>query len=220
MNPPKSLLFVDLDEVLITRLSISADEESLIMIQPLAEERLKELIGRLLFLTHRTRKEALQIINKIHGFQRFVKDVVAAEDIIRAALLTGQIFSLLRNGIEKRFYLRIAERKYGLKPNRFAILDDNPGNVDGILAGGGGLGLLAPKPEITDKRVTTFDFDTAIAKYESFCDGKISGQQCIQLAADNQYLLSALQKFHLVRSRRVNAIRRGAKFIRSALFRH
>jgi hypothetical protein len=79
--------------------------------------------------------------------------------------------------------------------------------------------LLAPKPEITDNHITTFDFDTALAKYKSFCDGKISGQQRIQLAADSRYPISALQKFNLHRARQVDAIRRGAKMIRSALFR-
>ena len=106
-----------------------------------------------------------------------------------------------------------------LEPGRFAILDDNPANVDGILAEGGGLGLLAPKPYITDGEVTTFDFDTALEKYKSFRNGKISGQKRIKLSASKQYQLSKLKKFHFVRARKINSVRRNAKAIRFALFR-
>jgi hypothetical protein len=219
MKPNKAFLFVDLDDVLITRIAISSQQETIVMIQPLAEVRLKELTGQFIFLTHRTRREAFQIINKIEGFQSFTQNIIAADDIIHAALITGQIFSLLRHGIEKKFYLRIAERKYGLKSNKFAILDDKPANVDGILSGGGGLGLIAPKPEIADGNVTTFDLDTALAKFKSFRDGAITEQQPIKLTANRQYPLSTLQKFNLVRAGKINYIRRKAETIRSALFR-
>jgi hypothetical protein len=219
MNTNKTLLFVDLDEVLITRLSISSHEETIVMIQPVAQKKLNDLLGQFLFLTHRTRKEALQIVNKIFGFQRLADDVIAAEDIIRAAILTGQIFSLLRYGIQKRLILRAAERKYGIEPRRLAILDDSPANVDGILAGGGGLGLLAPKPQITDGEVATFNFDTVLAKYESFRNGEIFEQQRILLAADKKYPLSRLETFHLIQAHPINYFRRGANIFRSAVFR-
>jgi hypothetical protein len=219
VNTNKAILFVDLDEVLVTRLSVSPDEETIVMIQPAAESKLKDRFGQLMILTHRSRKEALQIVNKINGLQCFAKDLVAAEDIIRAAILTGQIFSLLRNGIEKKLYLPIAERKYGINRRRFAILDDNPSNVDGILNSGGGLGLLAPKPEINGGEVTTFDFDKVLSKYKLFCNGEIFGQQCIKLVADKRYPLSTLKQFNLVKARRINYIRKSANIIRSTLSR-
>jgi hypothetical protein len=215
----KAILFIDLDEVLVTRLETSSDKEKIVMIQPLLGKMLKDFSGQLMILTHRSRKEALQIVNNLEGFHGFAKHIVAAEDIIRAAILTGQIFSLLRHGIEKKLYLPIAERKYGIKRKRFAILDDNPANVDGILAGGGGLGFLAPKPDIADGEVTTFDFDTVLAKYESFCNGEIFGQKRIQLAADKKYPLSMLKRFHLIQAHPINYLRRRAKIVRSALFR-
>jgi hypothetical protein len=215
----KAILFVDLDEVLVTRLETSSDKEKIVMIQPLSGKKLRDFSGQLMILTHRSRKEALQIVNNLEGFNGFAKDIIAAEDIIRAAILTGQFFSLVRHGIQKRLILRTVERKYGIEPRRFAILDDNPSNVDGILRAGGGLGLLAPKPEITDREITTFDFEKVLVQYKSFCDGKIFEQQRIKLAADKKYPLSTLKQFNLVKARPINYIRKRFKIIRSTLFR-
>jgi hypothetical protein len=215
----KAILFVDLDEVLVTRLDTSSGKEKIVMIQPLSGKKLKDFSGQWMILTHRSRKEALQIVNNLEGINGFAKDIIAAEDIIRAAILTGQFFSLVRHGIQKRLILRTVERKYGIEPRKFAILDDNPSNVDGILRAGGGLGLLAPKPEITDREITTFDLEKVLAKYKSFRDGKNFEQQRIKLAADKKYPLSTLKQFNLVKARPINYIRKRSKIIRSTLFR-
>jgi hypothetical protein len=215
----KAILFVDLDEVLVTRLDTYSDKEKIVMIQPLSGKKLKDFTGQWMILTHRSRKEALQIVNNLEGIDGFAKDIFAAEDIIRAAILTGQFFSLVRHGIQKKLILKTASRKYGLEPKRVAILDDNPANIDGILAGGGGLGLLAPKPEITDREISTFDFEKVLAKYKSFCDEKTFDRQRIKLAAEKKYPLSTLKQFDLVKARPINYIRRRSKIIRSTLFR-
>ena len=78
VNTNKAILFVDLDEVLIKRLSVSLDEERIVMIQPIAEKKLKNLFGQLQILTHRTRKEALQIINKMCLLLAYLQTVVLA----------------------------------------------------------------------------------------------------------------------------------------------
>jgi hypothetical protein len=134
-------------------------------------DELKTLSSRTIVLTHRSRGEALQILRAIPGITDSIDDVVAANDIILAALLTGQFYPLIRGGIQKSIFIQMAYRKFGVKPHRISILDDNSANVDGMMAGGCELGILAPGPTITDGRIAPYDLGAPVTNFR-LCHGK------------------------------------------------
>lgn len=215
LSSKKALLLLDLDEVLVTRLTIESRQETVVVIQPEAVEVLRPFAGQVLALTHRSRSEALQILNAFPGMTMILLEVVAAEDLILAAFRTRQFLSLLRGGINKSLYIRMAELKYGVKPNRICILDDSPDNVAAILMSGGGLGLLAPKPLVSSGKVITFDFKSALTFFKALRDhGKVDAKT-INLGIGKEIVISDLAKIIVIHSRRINAIRRVARTLRS-----
>jgi hypothetical protein len=218
MNPDKALLLLDLDEVLVTRMTGGSGQETIVALHPDAVEQLRPFAGEVLVLTHRSRGEALQILRAVPGISDVILDIVAADDVIRASLVNGQLFSLLRKGIAKSLCIRVVERRYGIRPERIAILDDDPANVAGILENGGGMGLLAPKPQIVDGKVITFELGAALDAFRSFRDGKWFGRKRVELPASRQYLLEKAPKANIVHAGHMNRIRWMAKAMRSAFF--
>jgi hypothetical protein len=218
VNPDKTLLLLDLDEVLVTRLTCGPGQETIVALHPDTVEQLRPFAGEVLVLTHRSRGEALQILRAFPGIGDVILDIVAADDVILSSLVNGQLFSLLRKGIAKSLCIRVVERRYDIRPERIAILDDDPANVAGIMDNGGGLGLLALKPVISDGKVITFDLGAALATYRSFRDEKRVGSKRVELSSRREFSLSDLTQTQVRHSLYVNRLRNFARNLRSTLF--
>lgn len=218
MRTGNALLFLDLDEVLVTCIDKGADRETVVALQPSASEELRPFAGQVIILTHRSRGEARQILKLFPGLNELVLQVVAADDVIRVALATGQFLRLMQRGIEKRLFIRMAERKYALRPERMAIIDDEPANVAGMLEGGAGLGLLAPKPAVSDGKAITFDLTDALTRYRVFSEGARKWKSRIPLPDHRQFLVADLPKTEVSHARHMNRLRRIARKMRSAVF--
>lgn len=210
------LLFLDLDEILVTRTGQKKGVrcESLAAIHPQAAIDLSPLAGQVIVLTHRSRFEAMQIVKAINGLEAIILGVAAADDLIRTALATRQIMSLLHRGIEKRLFVRTASQKYGVPLNRIAILDDLHSNIASLLGDGAGMGIHAPHPVIREGKVFTYDLQSAVSALLSFQENATSQPRWISLPACREYPLSALPQTTIVKDRKIAFMRRLANFLR------
>jgi hypothetical protein len=112
-------------------------------------------------VTHRSRAEARTIL-QLAGLtlSTSVAGIVAAEDILNAALRLGKPWQLLRRGLCKSWSLSVVEKRYGIARSKFAFVDDKIENLTDMLDHGVGLALHAPSSFAPDgSSLVSFDFE-------------------------------------------------------------
>lgn len=164
------VLLLDLDGVVVfeERSGAGRPREILVLHRALgaalAAARLPTIV-----LTHRSRREAVQILRAADLPPERLLGVIAAEQLFLAGLRHLRFGRLMRAGLEKALALEAAERLSGVPRRRMAIIDDRQHNLSALLKAGIGLALMAPSALSPDGRVlTTFDLAEALATVDAW----------------------------------------------------
>ena len=138
------LLLVDLDGILIIGGEQKEDNREVIRLHNNAAELIHEYGESIAILTHRNYSEARLILDTLGINIEKIVGCYAANQITRSAIVNGKFRSLLRHGLYKSYILPHIQRKYGIKPENVAILDDRKENLDDMALNGVGLTMLGP----------------------------------------------------------------------------
>ena len=158
------LLLLDLDGVVVLESGPPLCETLQILV---LHEQLVAQLARLgmptYVLTHRSRSEALRILEAAGVPESGLAGVFAAEDIFFSAIRHGLAFTVLRHGLRKSLILPELKRRSGIGRSRTILIDDRKDNVQDMLDSGVGLVLHAPSEIAADGRsFVTFDFEEAV----------------------------------------------------------
>jgi hypothetical protein len=174
------MLLLDLDGVVVLELEpplVTAPE--LILLHQDIGKDLDALGLPVVILTHRSRREAEQIIRAARLAPRRLAGVLAAEDLFLAGLRKTPV-QMLKRGLRKDLILSLLEHRFGVERSRTAFIDDRLDNLRDLLAAGLGLAIHAPSI-ITGESVVTFDFAEAVAAVRDW-DQRVPRQDIISLA--------------------------------------
>jgi hypothetical protein len=157
-----SLLLLDLDGVIVYEMAPPHVQTlELIRLHDFLVNRLEATGIPVVVLTHRSRAEAWLILD-CAGVRQRVAGLVAAEDILRAALAYGNPWQLLRKGLRKSWALPAIERRYQVARKNIAFLDDRLDNIHDLVDNGVGLALHAPSGLNDDGSLISFDFEQVV----------------------------------------------------------
>ncbi|HYZ25020.1 MAG TPA: HAD family hydrolase [Rhodopila sp.] len=157
-----SLLILDLDGVVVYDAQPPYVEAAeLILLHAVLDDALQRLGIPVVVLTHRSRAEAAVILRSAR-LEHEVAGVMAAEDILRAALAYGTLWQLVRKGLRKSWALPAIEHRYGVNRGSVAFIDDRLDNIEDLVDGGVGLAMHAPSGITNDGGLIGFDFDQAV----------------------------------------------------------
>jgi hypothetical protein len=164
MKAMEYVLALDLDNVL----ACEADEDSKEGTKIFGIHReLPGIIGTInahrAILTHRSRQEAVGILSALGIDHGMITETFAAEDLLRSAVLNGNLWRLFRDGLKKSYILPVICRRYKVPPCRIAFVDDRIENVHDMLQAGVGLGLVAPWRQIAKNTFRSFEFESLVA---------------------------------------------------------
>jgi hypothetical protein len=165
MSPP-GLLLLDLDGVVVFESGppLLAELE-ILRLHEMIVERLAEFGVPVVVLTHRSRAEARRILQSADIGAEHLAGVMAAEDLMSAAILHGNLRQLLLRGLRKSLILPLVEKRFGVERSSMALLDDRVDNLDDLIAAGLGLALHAPSETGDDDALVTFDIGEAIVAF-------------------------------------------------------
>jgi hypothetical protein len=165
-----SLLLLDLDGVVVIEISPPhAAKLEIILLHDLLNEALGSIDVPVVVLTHRSRAEANLILQSAGLTSREVAAVIAAEDILKAALKSGRRWRLLRHGLKKSWVLPEVEKRYGVARRDIAFIDDRHDNLEDMLGNGIGLAILAPSSIAVDgSSLVSFDFKQMVRLLEDW----------------------------------------------------
>jgi hypothetical protein len=153
-----SLLLLDLDGVVVYEMvPPHVKKRELILLHDLLVNGLQAVGVPVVVLTHRSRAEAAVILDSA-GLYKDVTGLMAAEDILSAALAYGTLWQLLRKGLRKSWALPAIERRYRVDRKNIAFIDDRLDNIEDLVGNGVGLALHAPSGINNDGSIITFDF--------------------------------------------------------------
>lgn len=158
----RPVLLLDLDGVVVFETRESGAREILVLHRDLGP-RLAAAAQTTIVITHRSRREAEQILRAAGLDPAHIVRLIAAEDLFRQACAGLQWRQLLRRGLQKSFALSLVERIAGCTREDVAIVDDRQHNLDAMIAAGIGLALKAPS-ELSGcgQFLTTFDLDAML----------------------------------------------------------
>ena len=164
----QSLLLLDLDGVVVYEAAAPYVETlEIILLHDLLETLLKGLALPIVVLTHRSRAEAVHIIEAA-GIRGYVSDIFVAQDLFRMAVRSGRPWQLFRKGLAKSWILPLVEKKYKLDRRNFVFIDDRLDNLRDLLDHGIGLALHAPSQVLDDKTLISFDFQQTVDLIKSW----------------------------------------------------
>ncbi|MBK1658106.1 hypothetical protein CKO45_07675 [Paracraurococcus ruber] len=167
MKGDASLLLLDLDGVVVYEaMPPESREREILLLHDNLRETLRDLGCPIVVLTHRSRREARRILAAagVLGPDGPVQDIMAAEDLLLAAMRTGGPMQLLRRGLCKSWILPVVEARHGVPRGRMAFIDDRVDNLDALGRHGVGLRLHAPSGFVADgPRMVSFDVADAVA---------------------------------------------------------
>jgi len=176
------MLLLDLDGVVVLELEpplVTAPE--LILLHQDIGKDLDALGLPVVILTHRSRREAEQIVGVARLAPRRLAGVLAAEDLFFAGLRNTPV-QMLKRGLRKDLILSLLERRFGVDRSRTAFIDDRIDNLRDLLAAGLGLAIHAPSILPAESEfVVTFDFADAVAAVRDW-DQATPRQDIISLA--------------------------------------
>jgi hypothetical protein len=160
------LLLLDLDGVVVFESGppLLADVE-ILRLHEMMVDRLAEFEAPVVVLTHRSRVEARRILQSAGIDAEHLAGVMAAEDLMSAALLHGNLRQLLSRGLRKSLILPLVEKRFGVKRSSMALLDDRVDNLEDLIAAGLGFALHAPSDTSDDRALITFDIGEAIIAF-------------------------------------------------------
>jgi hypothetical protein len=158
------MLLLDLDGVVVFEaVPPQVERLEILRLHDLLAELLRGLGMPVVVLTHRSRAEAFRILHSAGLTEREIRGVVAAEDIFRAALMSGRPWMLASRGMRKSWALPLVERRYGVARARMAFIDDRLDNLRDMLSHGIGLAVHAPSDIAADgSLITSFDFQDVV----------------------------------------------------------
>ncbi|MEE9412975.1 MAG: HAD family hydrolase [Methylococcales bacterium] len=166
------LLLLDLDGVLVT----DGDGDTrigceIITVHQQLLKQLNSLRIPVAILTHRSRCEALQIIQAL-GLSRYdFHDIFTANDILVYGLRFKGICFLINHGSKKSIILHFIQKHYNIPPRSVAFIDDRLCNVEDLINEGIGLGINVPAAKVIDgKKIVTFDFNSALETVKNWCE--------------------------------------------------
>jgi hypothetical protein len=209
-----ALLLLDLDGVTVLRVTEPGRTQMTVILQPTLIDAVSNLGFRVVILTHRSRAEAEQIVRAIVVDAAKMPLILAAEDLVKAAVRDGQIFKLLRRGIQKAFAVPYLERACGVSRDRMAVLDDNEGNIRTMIAAGVGLKVLAPTALLNDQVVRTFRSDVLLELLNNWRHSTCVVSDTVELASDLQTNIAQLPRIDVVQAKFSGTIRKLAKTFR------
>ena len=155
-------LLLDLDGVIVHEMAPPhVKKQELVLLHDLLVDGLGALGVPVVVLTHRSRAEAAVILNSA-GVQKGVAGLIAAEDILSAALTYGTPWQLLRKGLRKSWALPAIERRYRVDRKNVAFIDDRLDNIHDLIGNGVGIALHAPSGIDDDGSLISFDFDQVV----------------------------------------------------------
>lgn len=212
-----ALLLLDLDGVTVLRVTEPGRAQATVILQPTLIDAVSNLGFRVVILTHRSRAEAEQIVRAIVVDAAKMPLILAAEDLVKAAVRDGQIFKLLRRGIQKAFAVPYLERVCGVSRKRMAVLDDNEGNIRTMIAAGVGLKVLTPTALLNEQVVRTFRSDVLLELLKNWRHSNLVVGDTVELASDLQTHIAQLQRIDVVQAKFSGTIRKLAKMFRRVM---
>jgi hydroxymethylpyrimidine pyrophosphatase-like HAD family hydrolase len=186
MQASKKLLLIDLDGVLVT----DGDGDTrigreILIVHPEFSEKLKYLNLPVAVVTHRTRREADQILAALNISNEILVSVYSANDIVLSALAKGRLRTLLQQGSLKSLVLSRINEKLHIQTSSMAFIDDRIANIEDMHSCGVGMTIHVPKARLIESdMMETFNIDEAIASLQEWCsekDGISSVQRSINL---------------------------------------
>lgn len=166
------LLLLDLDGVLVTDGSGDTKVGSeIIAIHKHLIKQLEALSIPIAILTHRSRGEALQIIQALGLSGHRFLGVFTANDIFVYGLRFKGVSFLIENGSRKSIVLSYIKRRFNILAANIAFIDDRLGNVEDLLNAGIGLGINVPAARVIEEgKIETFDLNKALGLVETWCE--------------------------------------------------
>jgi hypothetical protein len=171
LSAPNALLLLDLDGV--SALECRSGAGGRLEIMKLHDDmgaQLERFGCRIVVLTHRSRREALQILEAVGLADWDAENVVAAEQLLWAR---GRgMLKVLRDGLVKSAALSDIERRFGVHRRNMAIIDDRETNLVDLVDAGVGLGLMAPSEfDPSSNTIVSFDLSEALEIFTAWRAG-------------------------------------------------
>jgi 3-deoxy-D-manno-octulosonate 8-phosphate phosphatase KdsC-like HAD superfamily phosphatase len=166
------LLLLDLDGVLVTDgdgdTSVGSE---IIKIHKELVKHLNNLHLPVAILTHRSRCEALQIVDALGLSTYELHNIFTANDIFFFGLRFKGVSFLIKNGSQKSIILSYIQKRYNIEASNVAFIDDRLWNVEDLLNAGIGLGINVPAAKVIDQhKIVTFSLCAALDKVKKWCE--------------------------------------------------
>lgn len=223
------LLLLDLDGVVVFEVgmlnagtAVPAVTRQIILLHEDLPRRLRQLSIPVAVLTHRSRREALQIL-RVAGFEiASLAGIYAAEDIFKAGLSPRLISTMARRGLRKSLILDTLSRQLGILPESVAFVDDVFSNLEDMEARGLGLAMHAPSAiDATGTSLVTFEMEQAFEALNDWRPGTHTTRRLSLHAVEVEiegWRLTGLETTDQARHP-FNRARRLGTIARAALFR-
>ena len=162
LAPNLPILLLDIDGVIALEVTNAAEGKTEILS---LHKNLGEMIAvardRTFVVTHRSRREAWQILEACKVSADDFNQLVAAEDILRQAMWSGRIGQAVRRGLQKSLVLPMVAELSGCSRDMICLLDDRQHNLDAMLESGAGLAMKAPSAVCASgQQLTTFEMES------------------------------------------------------------
>jgi len=168
------VLLFDLDGVLITTLASAVEpSHALLRLHPDLTDVLHDREITIGIITHRTREQALRILDVLDFTPSHPRLLVSANDLGYAGMTSLRPLRLLRYGLLKSLALPLLRRRLGILPHQIAVIDDKDENLKDLFGAGCGLTMKAPSKEVVTARATVcFDLMEAIDHFQRWSQTK------------------------------------------------
>jgi len=168
------ILLFDLDGVLITTLASAAEpSQALLRLHPDLTEVLGDHQLTIGIITHRTREQALRILDLLDISLSHSRLLVCANDLAYAGMTSLRPLRLLRYGLLKSLALPLLQRDLGILPHQIAVIDDKDENLKDLFGAGCGLTMKSPSKEVVATRATVcFDLTEAVDHFRLWSQTK------------------------------------------------
>lgn len=151
------LLLFDLDGVLVTdgKGDTRAGRE-IVRIHPDLDALLQPFDFPVGVLSHRSRREVLQILDVLQLGSLDPAFIFSANDIAFSSPTPRRIVSLVRHGVRKSRILAHLSSRFGIESHNVAFVDDREENVADMSMAGVGLAVHVPAARLENGRVLTY----------------------------------------------------------------